>query len=248
MFKYDSGLMTFLGKVTDIVILNLLTLLCCLPIVTIGASITAAHYTALKMHRDTDNYVIRNFFRSFKTNLLQGTLIWIMWVVVAGLSLFAYLSYPEEGIGTVLKIVMCSMLIFIAMTTMWLFPLQSRFVNKIGITIRNAFFFSCRYVFKTLAMLVITVAFVLLWFVLSPQLYWIVILFGISIPIYLCAMLYNKVFEKLEEQIIAGQNPEPDVIESEQSGEEFHWDVEDVQEQNLIEQNSEEQDVEQNVE
>ncbi|MBP3664281.1 MAG: hypothetical protein J6J03_03890, partial [Tyzzerella sp.] len=87
-----------------------------------------------------------------------------------------------------------------------------------------------------------------LWFVLSPQLYWIVILFGISIPIYLCAMLYNKVFEKLEEQIIAGQNPEPDVTESEQSDEEFHWDVEDGQEQNLIEQNSEEQDVEQNVE
>ena len=238
MFKYDSGLMTFLGKVTDIVILNLLTLLCCLPIVTIGASITAAHYTALKMHRDTDNYVLRNFFRSFKTNLLQSTLIWIIWVVVAGLSLFAYLSYPEEGIGTVLKIVMCSMLIFIAMTTMWLFPLQSRFVNKIGITIRNSFFFSCRYIFRTLLMLVITVAFVLLWFVLSPSLYWIVILFGISIPVYLCAMLYNKVFEKLEDQIIASQNPETEEVDSEQT----------VEEQNLIEQNSEEQDVEQNVE
>ena len=238
MFKYDSGLMTFLGKVTAIVILNLLTLLCCLPIVTIGASITAAHYTALKMHRDTDNYVLRNFFRSFKTNLLQSTLIWIIWVVVAGLSLFAYLSYPEEGIGTVLKIVMCSMLIFIAMTTMWLFPLQSRFVNKIGITIRNSFFFSCRYILRTLLMLVITVAFVLLWFVLSPSLYWIVILFGISIPVYLCAMLYNKVFEKLEDQIIASQNPETEEVDSEQT----------VEEQNLIEQNSEEQDVEQNVE
>lgn len=237
MFKYDSGLMTFLGKVTDIVILNLLTLLCCLPIVTIGASITAAHYTALKMHRDTDNYVFRNFFRSLKTNLLQSTLIWIIWMVVAGLSVFAYLSYPDEGIGTVLKIVMCSMLIFIAMTTMWLFPLQSRFVNKIGITIRNAFFFSCRYIIRTLGMLVITVAFVLLWFVLSPRMYWIVILFGISLPIYLCAMIYSKVFEKLEDQIKASQNPESEENESEQAEDSFQWEVE---EQNLIEQNSEE--------
>lgn len=237
MFKYDSGLMTFLGKVTDIVILNLLTLLCCLPIVTIGASITAAHYTALKMHRDTDNYVFRNFFRSLKTNILQSTLIWIIWMVVAGLSVFAYLSYPDEGIGTVLKIVMCSMLIFIAMTTMWLFPLQSRFVNKIGITIRNAFFFSCRYIIRTLGMLVITVAFVLLWFVLSPRMYWIVILFGISLPIYLCAMIYSKVFEKLEDQIKASQNPESEENESEQAEDSFQWEVE---EQNLIEQNSEE--------
>lgn len=201
MFRYDSGIMSFLGKVADIVILNLLTLLCCIPIVTIGASITAAHYTALKMHRDTDNYVVRNFFRSFKANLLQGILIWILWIVVVALSVFAYLFYPEGGISTVLKIIMCSMLIFIAMTTMWLFPMQARFSNSIRITIRNAFMFSCRYILRTLGMLVVTAAGAALWIFLGAELYWIPLLFGISLPIYLCAMMYSKVFEKLEDQI-----------------------------------------------
>lgn len=101
MFKYDSGIMSFLGKVADIVILNLLTLLCCIPIVTIGASLTAAHYTALKMHRDTDNYVFRNFFRSFKANILQSTLIWILWLVAVALSVYAYMFYQEGGIGSI---------------------------------------------------------------------------------------------------------------------------------------------------
>lgn len=201
MFRYDSGIMSFLGKVADILILNLLTLLCCIPIVTIGASITAAHYTALKMHRDTDNYVVRNFFRSFKANLLQGILIWILWIVVVALSVFAYLFYPEGGISTVLKIIMCSMLIFIAMTTMWLFPMQARFSNSIRITIRNAFMFSCRYILRTLGMLVVTAAGAALWIFLGAELYWIPLLFGISLPIYLCAMMYSKVFEKLEDQI-----------------------------------------------
>lgn len=201
MFRYDSGIMSFLGKVADIVILNLLTLLCCIPIVTIGASITAAHYTALKMHRDTDNYVVRNFFRSFKANLLQGILIWILWIVVVALSVFAYLFYPEGGISTVLKIIMCSMLIFIAMTTMWLFPMQARFSNSIRITIRNAFMFSCRYILRTLGMLVVTATGAALWIFLGAELYWIPLLFGISLPIYLCAMMYSKVFEKLEDQI-----------------------------------------------
>lgn len=201
MFRYDSGIMSFLGKVADIVILNLLTLLCCIPIVTIGASITAAHYTALKMHRDTDNYVVRNFFRSFKANLLQGILIWILWIVVVALSVFAYLFYPEGGISTVLKVIMCSMLIFIAMTTMWLFPMQARFSNSIRITIRNAFMFSCRYILRTLGMLVVTATGAALWIFLGAELYWIPLLFGISLPIYLCAMMYSKVFEKLEDQI-----------------------------------------------
>ena len=201
MFRYDSGIMSFLGKVADILILNLLTLLCCIPIVTIGASITAAHYTALKMHRDTDNYVVRNFFRSFKANLLQGILIWILWIVVVALSVFAYLFYPEGGISTVLKVIMCSMLIFIAMTTMWLFPMQARFSNSIRITIRNAFMFSCRYILRTLGMLVVTAAGAALWIFLGAELYWIPLFFGLSLPIYLCAMMYSKVFEKLEDQI-----------------------------------------------
>lgn len=206
MFKYDSGIMSFLGKVADIVILNLLTLLCCIPIVTIGASLTAAHYTALKMHRDTDNYVFRNFFRSFKANILQSTLIWILWLVAVALSVYAYMFYPEGGIGSILKVVMCSMLIFIAMITMWLFPLQARFANPIRTTIRNAFLFSCRYFLRTLGMLAVTAAAVALWVFLSMQLYWIPLMFGFAIPIYLCAMMYSKVFEKLEEQIFAEQS------------------------------------------
>lgn len=206
MFKYDSGIMSFLGKVADIVILNLLTLICCIPIVTIGASLTAAHYTALKMKRDTDNYVVRNFFRSFKTNFLQSTIIWIIWVVVVALSVYAYMFYPEGGIGIILKIVMCSMLIFIAMTTMWLFPMQARFVNKIGVTIRNAFLFACRYFLRTLGMLVVTAAGVALWICLSFQFYWIPLMIGLALPIYLCAMLYDKVFTQMEEKILAEQN------------------------------------------
>ena len=69
MFQYDSPLMSALNKITDIILLNLCTLICCIPIITIGASLTAAHYTALKMHRDTDNYVIKNFWLKMEINV-----------------------------------------------------------------------------------------------------------------------------------------------------------------------------------
>lgn len=200
MFNYDGPLMRTLNKITDIIILNFLTLICCIPIITIGASITAAHYTALKMHRDTDNYVFRNFFRSFKTNFLQATLIWLIWLVFVGMSLFSFFAYGGSTFHSILKGVMLAVLLLVSMGTMWLFPLQARFANPIGRTIRNAFLMASKYILRTFGMVLVVVAGGLLWMV-SFRFFWLVLLFGFSVPIYICAMIYNKPFLALEEAV-----------------------------------------------
>ena len=61
----DSPLMQGLGKMADLMWLNVLTLICCLPIVTIGASLTAMNYMALKIARNEECYITRGFFKSF---------------------------------------------------------------------------------------------------------------------------------------------------------------------------------------
>ncbi len=206
MFNYDSGIMRTLSKITDIVILNLLTLICCIPIITIGTAITAAHYAALKLHRDR-GYVAKNFFRSFKMNLGQGILIWLIWLAMVGLTLFSFSAYGGNNLGSVLKGVMLAMLIFIAMISMWLFPLQARFSNPIRATIRNAFYLSCKHLIRTIGMLIVVTLCALLWFV-GARLFWIPLLVGISLPIYLCVLIYDKVFEKLEDTIKEAQKEE----------------------------------------
>lgn len=60
-FNIDSPIMHFLGRVADLMILNLVTLICCLPVVTIGASLTAMHYVLLKMVRNRESYIVRSF-------------------------------------------------------------------------------------------------------------------------------------------------------------------------------------------
>ena len=52
--------------------------MCSLPIITAGASTTALFYCTLKLHKDGDIRVIYDFFRSFKQNFKQSTLIWIL--------------------------------------------------------------------------------------------------------------------------------------------------------------------------
>lgn len=78
IFDMDSPVMRFLGRLADLMILNLVTLLCCLPVVTIGASLTAMHYVLLKMVRNEESYIVRSFFKSFKENFKQATVIWLI--------------------------------------------------------------------------------------------------------------------------------------------------------------------------
>ena len=78
----ESPLMKKLGIMADLLILNLVTLVCCLPIVTAGAAFTAMHYVLLKIVRGEEGYVVKTFFRAFKENLLQGTILWIIMVIV----------------------------------------------------------------------------------------------------------------------------------------------------------------------
>ncbi len=213
MFNYDGPLMRTLNKITDIIILNLLTLVCCIPIITIGASLTAAHYTALKMHRDTDNYVFRNFFKSFKTNFLQSTAIWLLWMVFVGISALAIMLYGNSTFHSILKGIILAVLLLLGLATMWLWPVQSKFLNPIGRTIRNSFLLSGKYIFRSLLMLVIIVATAAVWVLVGLKLFWIVLLFGFSAPIYLCAMIYNKPFEQLEEAVRESQQSEDNVID-----------------------------------
>ena len=83
LFNMDNKFFTVMGRVADLIMLNVVFLICCLPIVTIGASLTALHYVTLKMTRNEESYIIRSFFKSFKQNFKQSTLIWILMAAVA---------------------------------------------------------------------------------------------------------------------------------------------------------------------
>ena len=67
-FSLDSPLMRFLSRLSDIFILNVLFLLCCIPVVTIGASATALYTVTLKMARNEESYITKGFFKAFKSN------------------------------------------------------------------------------------------------------------------------------------------------------------------------------------
>ena len=66
LFDLDSPVMRFLSKMADLMILNILTMICCLPLFTAGAAFTALHYVCLKMVRNEEGYIAKSYFKAFK--------------------------------------------------------------------------------------------------------------------------------------------------------------------------------------
>lgn len=202
LFNLDSPLMQFLNKVADLMWLNILTFVCCIPVITVGPALTALHYMALKIARDEECYITKDYFKSFKLNLRQGILIWLIEVVVIALLVgdFLILRYSTISFGQPMKIILAVVAVIVLFTFTFVYPVLSKFDNTVMRTIKNAFFIGILQFPKTILMMILSVVPAAL-FILAPQIIPVVFLFGFSAPAWVSAKLYNKFFQKLEDKM-----------------------------------------------
>lgn len=207
LFDLDSPLMRVLSKMADLMLLNILMILLCLPVVTIGAAFTAMHYVLLKMVRDEDTYLFKSFFKSFKLNFKQATIIWliILGVFAIFVSDFIIMKSNNTGFPQSFVVLLSAIIVLVFCVCMYVFPVLARFENTIWRTIKNSFFMMSLNLPKTILMLLMyALPFVIMY--VMPVAFPMILLFGISLPGYVAALLYNKIFKRFE--------PEPEKITS----------------------------------
>jgi len=204
LFNLDSPFMQGLGKLADLMILNIITLICCLPVVTIGASITALYYMALKIVRNEEVYIIKGFLKAFRQNLKQSTIVWLIQIVVMIiLAMDAYLIFwnPDMKMPMAFQIVMMVGAILIIALFMFIYPVMSKFENSLKQTFKNAFLMSIMQMPKIFLMAVFWLT-PLAIAIFAIQFLPLSVLFGFSLPAYGSALLYNKFFKKMENTMI----------------------------------------------
>ena len=209
IFEEGIPFQRFLNKMTDLLILNVITALMCIPVITAGAALTAMHYVLLKMVRGEEGYIIKSFFRSFKREFVQATILWILYVALAALMVSNLILVLEGGghypIWLPASIVVVAFLELMFM--IYTFAMQSRFDNTVFHTILNAVTLTFAELPRSVEMAIITLVPLLAFFrvtVLLPLL----MLFGLSVPGYACAMIYDPIFRKIERQIWEEENEE----------------------------------------
>lgn len=234
IFDIEGPVVRFLGKVADLMWLNILTMICSIPVFTIGASFTALHYMCLKIVRNEESYITKGYFKSFKENFRQSTIMWLMILAVAAFLGTDFYIMANSGLQFhyVFRLILLAITVLMAFTAVMIFPLQAKFDNPIKITIKNAFTVSVLQFPQTFAMIVLLVLPIFLCYY-AIQVFPLVFLLGFSLPAYLSAHLYNRIFLSMEKQCLERLEQAEESEAEEDETEEDERIFKDEQDENL---------------
>lgn len=204
IFNSDSGFSRFMNLLFDILYVGILWLVCSLPIITAGASATAAYYAMSKCVRHKTGYIGREFWHSFKANFRQIVLLTLLfWFVVGVLAIDLYYVWTHESkLNNALFVILLFIFFVVAGIAVYICPILSRFHKQNMDLIRTALYVLFRYLPLTIAIQIVFVIacvgiFLMPWAVLViPGGY----LFALSYPMeYILGKMMPPVEEDSEE-------------------------------------------------
>ena len=201
-FSMDNKFFVFMGKVADLCLLNLVCLACCIPIVTAGASITALYYVTLKMVRNEESYIFRSFFKSFKQNFRQATIIHLIMVAAAVLLYLDtnIVKVMGEPMSQIMSVIFAVFTLVYAMILLYLYPILAKFYNSVKNTFTNAILMAIPHLPYTIIGLIVYPLPRRIFFVPSLQmqmtLILLLLLFGMAVIAYLNSFFLVKIFDK----------------------------------------------------
>jgi len=195
-FSIDNPVWAFIGKLADVILLNILWFICCIPIVTIGPSTTALYYVTLKLASDEEGYICRSFFRAFKTNFKQGTIIWLIMLAIGIIFYVDYSFYLKQvdlptTVQNILYMVFFGMILIYFMVLTYVFPILSRFDNTIKNTLKNTLLISIRHLPWTILILVITFGLIFLSLTYVP----VLLLLGFGLVAFINSYIFVHIFK-----------------------------------------------------
>lgn len=200
---FNSDFMYGLSKLVDMIILNLIYVLTCLPVFTIGAANVAMYEVALKLEEDTESYVFKSYLEAFKNNFKIGTKVWCIMLMIMSV-IFVDLIYAGTNSGmisNVLYIVVLSITTIFGLLSAFIFPVMAKFENQWKIHMKNALLMALAHLPYTILLILInSVGFMIMLVVPRTIIVGIpVYLFiGFSGSAYICSMIYNRIFTKYE--------------------------------------------------
>lgn len=224
IFSLDSKFSQVMGRVFDLMVLNILFIVTSLPIFTIGASFTAMYYVTLKMVKNEDTYTFRSYLKSFRQNFKQATAIWlILFAILLILFIDLYLVVNMGGNITYLRYVFIVLLVVEGMILSYVFPVLSRFDNTVRRTIKNSVLMSIRHLPWTVLILLINLAPLLLYIFGTAQIASFLILgmlmLGFATVALACSWFFvNKIFPFYmpsdEEEVLSEEEESARVLEA----------------------------------
>lgn len=204
MFRYDSKFWGTVGVIGDMVVINILYILSCIPIITVGAATSALYAVMRKMAKKEEGYIVKGYMKALRENLKKSTGIWLIFLLLFSL-IYGDLKIVKNTFDSsntqsiAMGFFLVSFLLAVAICVFAL-VLQSGYENTVKNTLKNA-------TILMLAQLPWTV--VILFTTLSPVLslmfipgFYGAIMVGIfacwfSVVALINSFIFNRIFDKM---------------------------------------------------
>lgn len=204
LFHYENPFIQFLVRVGDLMILNALFILCSLPVVTLGASLTAMHRVTQNMLFEQEEPLLKAFFRAFRQNFKQSTLAWLVeLVVIVSLvcDVLLVMAYFDGGLAKAMYILVAVLAILVAGVFSYLMPLIARYENGMRQQVYNAVVLAIIKLPKTVLLMLLNLLPVILLLISVPVfvqtlIFWVII--GFAFVSFLTSSILKPVFQQLE--------------------------------------------------
>lgn len=191
-FSLNSPVIRFLERVGDLILLNILTVLLSLPIVTIGAANVALHDAVHKMFAG-EGTLLKNYFHAFGSNFKQSTIYWMLILLLSGSCIVVLFFMEANSFSAVTRALCFACLLVCALVYTWVFPLQATFRNGTWAMLRNAILCALSWPVRSVLMAVLNAIPLILLFAVDVNLFlWLMPLWlggWLSICNCLCRML-----------------------------------------------------------
>ena len=146
LLNLDSPLMQMLTRIGDMILLNVLFLICSLPVFTLGASLAAMHKMLQEISYDVDSSTVKGFFRAFRANFKQATVVWLFVLLIFAslfcdyLLIITYFSGSQAVKWMLILLVVLAVLVISVIS--WIYPLMVRYDDKLRQLLNNAIILS----------------------------------------------------------------------------------------------------------
>ena len=162
-FSTDGPLFEGMAYIINIIYVSVLWILFSIPIITIGASSTALYYTVTKVIRHGRSYIFREFWQSFKSNLKQSTVVWLIYLVMMGILLVDIRVMGAFGtaVSQTLQFVFIVGICMVSAVMVYALAYIARFTQDVRHILTNSVLMAIRHLPKTLLLVVVLTAAVL---------------------------------------------------------------------------------------
>jgi uncharacterized membrane protein YesL len=196
-FSVDNMLFRFMGRVSDLIILNFLWIFSSLPLFTIGASTKALYSVSLNLANESEGSIIKDYFKAFKDNFKKSTILWLIILASSLVLAINSIFWPrfQSALGYFAMIVIAFFIIIFLLVIPYVFPTISKADISIIKSLKLSFLLSMKHLPYSLIISLLGILFIAM-NLIYPFSIFFTIFVGISLYCYLSSYIFNMIFNK----------------------------------------------------